>query len=161
MAKRARRRKGIRGGARWRKIAERAAEHYAVHVMQCVKTYRVHAAPWNRTDIFGADVLGKQASGDAVYIQVTTSPRVHRKKAALTEIPWSPCDVVVILQLVLQRESRNVVPYFRRYDMNVATHDWTMASELFPVPDEWLKGRKRKDRRDVHFTENGTDGCEC
>ena len=135
--------------------AEKACEHYARVVLDCVCTRRPVRTQFQSIDFFGADVVGKRRDGSHVYIQVTTgqanAARVRRRK--LEAYPWHPSDAVYLLQLCRDDSQRPIRWFFNihRYvieDIASALTEecpdrvWRNSDEQMDVPRIWFKAYK-------------------
>ena len=135
-----------------RRQAEVAAEHFAVERLKCVVIRRAVRTQWQKVDFFGADVLGKQESGDHIYIQVTTgaSGCVSERRKKLVAIPWHTSDTVLLLNLVATASAakgRRTEYWFRveQFDSIAGPRAWSDWPETIFVPRYWFKKGDRDD----------------
>lgn len=98
------------------KNAERAAEHFAVKVLGCIKTVRAIQTQFQRQDMFGSDVIGKLADGACRYIQVTTGGKsaVQQRKKKMESYPWHSSDRVYVLQM-MKFKSKSLISLIYRF----------------------------------------------
>lgn len=132
--------------------AERAAEHYAVHIHNCVVTQRAVRTKWQSVDFFGADVSGKRIDGSHVYIQATAGQysAVTARRRKLEKIPWHDTDTVELVQLIQTIDPANArrklwffrVHYYRSF---LADREWETMDEAVPIPREWFKAYKEQE----------------
>lgn len=131
--------------------AERAAEHYAVHIHNCVITQRAVRTKWQAVDFFGADVVGKKADGVHVYIQATAGQysSVTKRRRKLEVVPWHTTDIVELIQLIQTIDPANArrkLWFFRvhRYSVVVTKgfRTWYTTEKAVPIPKEWFRAYK-------------------
>lgn len=125
------------------KNAERAAEHFAVKVLGCVKTVRAIQTQFQRQDMFGSDVIGKLADGTCRYIQVTTGGKsaVQQRKQKMLSYPWQASDRVFVLQM-LKFIEKNKASY--RFEVNELKQRslWEKWITRAEVDKSWFKALK-------------------
>lgn len=111
------------------KNAERAAEHFAVKILGCIKTVRAVQTQFQRQDMFGSDVIGKNKYGMSHYIQVTTGGKsaVQQRKKKMESYPWHSSDRVYVLQM-LKFKSKSLIYKFKVLEY------WPNET----VPREWV-----------------------
>lgn len=121
--------------------AERAAEHFAHEVLECVKTRRATRAQFQSIDFFSCDVMGCRDDGSKVYIQVTCGGkealRARRKKIE-AEV-WHPSEEVYLLEL--DRSVYKPYAYFFRI-WRYLEKKWLADYELKEVPEQWFRKLK-------------------
>ena len=133
-----------------RREAECAAEWYAHEDHFCVLTRRAVRTQWQKVDFFGADVVGKTASGQHVYLQVTAgqSSAVTARRRKLEAIPWHKTDTVELLQLIQTEDPANArrkLWWFRVHRFAApagGARVWETDEEAVRVPREWFRARK-------------------
>ena len=124
--------------------AERAAEHYAIQSLDCVRTLRAVRTRFARQDLFASDVLGKRADGTLVAIQVTTgkASAVSDRKRRLEAVPWHQSDIVLLLQMHKEKlNGRSIRHFFRVLEYCVGSdgrRKWFPLYEV-EVPRTWFR----------------------
>lgn len=133
-----------------RSDAERATEHYAHEIMDCIRTVRSVRTQWQKQDMFSCDVLGKRADGTLVALQVTAgqSQAVTERRRKIEGEIWHLLDKVQILQLVQTDnpgKGARKLWFFRVHVYSVLGRGryWKTLPDAVPVPKEWF--RKWKD----------------
>lgn len=124
--------------------AERATEHYAHEIMNCIRTVRSVRTQWQRQDMFSCDVLGKRADGSLVALQVTAGQRqaVTARKRKLGKEYWHYADTVQLLQLFSEQKGRGKLWFFKVYEYRLSymhTWIWILRRDAVSVPKEWFK----------------------
>ena len=121
--------------------AERAAEHFAIEVLACVKTRRATRSQFQSVDFFSCDVMGCREDGSKVYIQVTCGGkqalRTRRKK--IEAEAWHPSEEVYLLEL--DRSVYKPFSYFFRI-WRYEKLKWQSDYELKEVPKSWFRKLK-------------------
>lgn len=132
-----------------RKNAERAAEHFAVNVLGCIKTVRAIQTQFQRQDMFGSDVIGKNKYGLSSYIQVTTGGKsaVQQRKRKMLLYPWQSGDRVYVLQMQKFKEDKRVVYKFEVNELwpnQILDRAWMCWADKVPVDKLWFKALKNR-----------------
>lgn len=139
--------------------AERAAEHMLRKAYGCVITRRAVRTQWARVDFWGADVVGKTATGAHVYCQATAGSysALSARRKKLEAIPWHRSDTVLLVQLI-ERESPQGHGrkewFFRMWEYALlpgaipssAVRTWQERGPL-PVRREWFRAWREADAR--------------
>lgn len=131
------------------KNAERAAEHFAVKVLGCVKTVRAIQTQFQRQDLFASDVVGKKETGEHVYLQVTTGQyeAIRQRRKKLEKIPWHSTDTVAVLQLRKYSIGAKLTYAFHIYEYcfvpDLNTHVWREGANDQIVDKSWFKALKK------------------
>ena len=88
---------------------ERASQHFAHEIMDCINSVRAVRTMYQRQDLFGCDTVGKRIDGSHVYIQATAGQdqAVTARKRKLEKYPWHKSDIVLIVQLKSQQDPEN------------------------------------------------------
>lgn len=135
-----------------RSDAERATEHYAHEIMDCIRTVRSVRTQWQRQDMFSCDVLGKRADGSLVALQVTAgqSQAVSERRKKLGREIWHISDTVQLLQLVSTDnpgKGARKLWFFRIHIYSILGNKrcWITDPDAVPVPREWFKKWKDKE----------------
>lgn len=123
--------------------AERAAEWYLAKIHHCIHTVRAVRTKWQREDLFGSDVVGKNKK-HTYYVQVTAGQdsAVTARRRKLEAIPWLPSDVVELLQLRQTEDPANArrkLWFFRVHRYDFRTSQWSTLEQAVPVPRLWFK----------------------
>lgn len=124
------------------KNAERAAEHFAVKVLGCVKTVRAIQTQFQRQDMFGSDVIGKLADGTCRYIQVTTGGKsaVQQRKQKMLLYPWQKSDKVYVIQMQKFKEKK----VYYKFEVNELRQGfWEKWITRAEVDKSWFKALKK------------------
>ena len=124
--------------------AEIAAEHFA-RSLGAVATVRAVRTQWQRQDLFGADVLGKDKAGRLIAIQATAGQdsAVTARRRKLEAYPWMSTDLVLVAQLRSYPDPasrRRLLYAFRVHEWNRTT--WEVWGDAEPVPRSWFKATK-------------------
>ena len=126
--------------------AERASEHYLVHVCGCdpEQIRRAIRTKWQSVDFWACDVMGRTKDGMVYFAQVTAGKteavRVRRRK--LEKISWNIYDNVMVLQLVEQQDPANMRRkqfFFRVHHYDHIGGTWFVDETANLVPREWFK----------------------
>lgn len=131
--------------------AEKGTEWYLHEVENCVITVRAIRTKWQRQDLFAADVIGKRKNGTMAYAQATAGrdEAVRQRRRKLDVIPWHKSDTVLLLQLTQTPDpanNRRKLWFFRVHRLDVINLIWSVDEQAFPVPKEWFKAYKNKDK---------------
>jgi len=141
--------------------AERAAEWYAIEILNALVTRRAVKSRFQKMDFFGADVMGKRADGSMIFIQATAGQHaaVTKRRRKLEEIPWNKDDTVELVQLTNTPDPANArkkLWFFRVHVYFLAEmkgfRQWITLEKAVPVPKLWFKSYELYNKKD----ENGT-----
>lgn len=129
------------------KNAERAAEHFAVKVLGCVKTVRAVQTQFQRQDMFGSDVIGKNKYGVSHYVQVTTGGKsaVQQRKRKMLDYPWHNSDRVYVVQMEKFREKNRVKYAFvvnELWPNQILERAWMTWKDKTAIDKSWFKALK-------------------
>ena len=130
------------------KNAERAAEHFAVKILGCVKTVRAIQTQFQRQDMFGSDVIGKNKYGTSHYVQVTTGGKsaVQQRKKKLEKYPWHYSDHVYVIQMQKSKIGKCIVYEFEVNEFwpNLNTpRAWIVWESKRTIDKSWFKALKK------------------
>lgn len=148
---------------------ERAAEHYLLQKHGCVITRRAIRTQFQSVDFFASDCVGKKPDGSHVYVQATAgqAAAVSARRRKLENIPWHPSDIVELVQLVQTpnpANARQTLWFFRVHEYRlistpaakvpskgllenyILSREWRTLPDAIPVPKEWFKSHKEKDK---------------
>lgn len=129
------------------KSAERAAEHFAVKVLGCVKTIKAVKAKFQWQDLFGSDVIGKDKKGYWKCIQVTTGKysSVYQRRKKMEAYPWQFTDTVMLLQMIKFKDDTKKLCYaFKIYDYfhQEQKKTWSKGTRIVEFDKSWFKALK-------------------
>ena len=141
-----------------RATAERAAEHYLVHNLDCVAVRRAIRTQWQSVDFFASDVVGKRKDGSHIYAQVTAGKNetVRRRRRKLDAFPWHTSDTVLLLQFVETPDPANArrkLFFFRVHSRN-DDGEWSVDDVAQPIAKDWLMAMKVENQKPVTQKEN-------
>ncbi len=130
--------------------AERAAENAMLNVMGCVVTRRAIRTRFNKTDFFGADVIGIRQDGSKVFCQATCGgvEAVRQRRRKLEAIPWHRSDTVCILQLVERQavvNARSKQWHFRVHEYDLESRAWSVRPDAIEIERGWFKAFRGRD----------------
>jgi hypothetical protein len=134
-----------------RNEAERASE-WALHDMGFTHTRRALRLPYNKTDLFGCDVLGMAPTGQKAYVQVTAgqSSAMSKRRRKLERYPWAVDDYVAIWQLkeVPGKGNRKLWSFrvnVYQFDEETGERKWLDMDHEIPIKSEWFKAMPKEE----------------
>ena len=123
--------------------AERAAEWVAREHFGCIHTRRAVKTRFNKTDFFGADIIGLRNDGTKIWVQVTAGQdaAVSQRRKKLEKYTWHETDSVYVWQL---RETpnpanrRRMLYHFRLCEL-MPDGSWVNWDSAILIRREWFK----------------------
>lgn len=130
------------------KNAERAAEHFAVKVLGCVKTVRAIQTQFQRQDMFGSDVIGKNKYGTSHYVQVTSGGKsaVQQRKKKMEQYPWHNSDRVYVIQMQKSKHTNKLIYEFEVNELwpnQISGRAWLIWPDKTLIDKSWFKALKK------------------
>jgi hypothetical protein len=133
-----------------RRKAELAAVNWCYEENGCVSHVRAVRTQWQRQDLFGADIIARDANGRDTFIQVTTGGHsaISSRKNKIKKHPWAPDARVAIFQLFVLPDPNNLRRnkyYFKQYWFFPESGEWSTDELVIEIKNEWLKTINREE----------------